>query len=314
MLNVSSLRHEKEKIYFAICSIIGGIVWIALIWVAWLLAIPAAVISWLSGQYFKAYIYGNAVRVSQDQFKEVYETVKEMAGELNLAGVPDVFVLSGQGALNSLALRFLTGKYILLYGELVDLILKRGAYAEFKMIIGHELAHHALGHVSIWRNLLLLPSKIVPFLGAAYSRACELSADRVGMTLAGEGEAAGRALLALTVGSEALAVKLDPQSFVAQEKYIPPVMGFIYELYASHPRMTVRIAELKKYQERVSLFQPGASFTPSAKVMEKYGRTAPVRVEAAGEIATAQQPRYCSACGQEVLAGDRFCHSCGKKL
>jgi Zn-dependent protease with chaperone function len=156
--------------------------------------------------------------------------------------------MSGQGALNALAVRFLTGRYIILYGELLDLMLKRGEIDEVKMIIGHELAHHSLGHVNILKNLLLFPARIIPFLGAAYGRACELSADRVGMMLCGKPEAAKKSLLALTLGSEVLTKDVNIEAFREQEHNMPPIMGFIYEIYATHPRMTKRITELIKFE------------------------------------------------------------------
>lgn len=248
-LDPGTLRHPKEVLYLTITAVIGGLVWLLLVWFAWLYLIPLAVVSWLVGQYFKAQIYGNAVRVSEEQFAELHR----MAAELKLSRAPEIFVLSGQGALNAVAMKFLSGRYILVYGELVDLMLRRGAYDDLRMILGHELAHHALGHVSIWKNLLVGPAMLIPFLGAAYGRACELSADRVGMALSGDAAAAQRALLALALGSEALAVKVDPGAFAAQERYVPPVMGFIHELYATHPRMTRRIIELKEYEKRGAL-------------------------------------------------------------
>lgn len=253
MLNLSELRHEKERLYLTIGIIISVVVWLLVVWFAWVILLPLALIFWLIGQYFRAQVYGNAIKVSREQFQQVNELVERAAGELGLAKSPEVFVLSGQGALNAMAIRFLSGRYILLFGELVDLMLRRGAFDELKMIIGHELAHHALGHVSIWRNLLLAPSKLIPFLGAAYSRACELSADRVGMALTGNGNAARRALLSLALGSEALAAQVDAAAFVSQEKQVPPVMGFIYEIYATHPRMTRRIIELSNYEKRFTL-------------------------------------------------------------
>lgn len=252
-LDPGSLRHPKEVLYLTITAVIGGLVWLLLIWFAWLYLIPLAVVSWLVGQYFKAQIYGNAVRVSEEQFAELHRMAAHMAAELKLSRAPEIFVLSGQGALNAVAMKFLSGRYILVYGELVDLMLRRGAYDDLRMILGHELAHHALGHVSIWKNLLLGPAMLIPFLGAAYGRACELSADRVGMALSGNAAAAQRALLALALGSEALAAKVDPEAFAAQERYVPPVMGFIHELYATHPRMTRRIIELKEYEKRGAL-------------------------------------------------------------
>lgn len=212
-----TLRHPKEVLYLTITTIISGLIWLLVIWFAWLYLIPLAVVSWLVGQYFKAQIYGNAVRVSEEQFTELHRMVAHMAAELKLSRVPEIFVLSGQGALNAVAMKFLSGGYVLIYGELVDLMLRRDAYDELRMILGHELAHHALGHVSIWKNLLLAPAMLIPFLGTAYQRACELSADRVGMALSGNATAARRALLALALGSEVLAVNVDLEAFAAQE-------------------------------------------------------------------------------------------------
>lgn len=85
-------------------------------------------------------------------------------------------------------------------------------------------------------------------LGAAYQRACELSADRLGMVLCGDGAAARRALVALVCGSGALTEKIDLEAFVDQGRRVPPILGFLHELYASHPRMTKRIIELRQYE------------------------------------------------------------------
>ncbi|NLG84553.1 MAG: M48 family metalloprotease [Firmicutes bacterium] len=150
-------------------------------------------------------------------------------------------------------MRFFSGRYILLYGELVDLMLRRGALAELRMIVGHELAHHALGHISLWKKILLVPASFIPFFGAAYRRACELSADRVGMMLARDHAAARRALLALTLGSESLAAEVTPEAFVAQEKHVPKLIGFFMQLFATHPRMTKRLIELDAFERERSL-------------------------------------------------------------
>lgn len=317
MLNLSALRHEKETLYLIVGSIVGGVVWLCVIWFAWMFIIPLAIVSWLVGQYFKAQIFGNAVMVNKEQFPKVAEIVQSIAREINLTKVPNVFVLSGQGALNARAIRFLSGRYVLLYGELVDLMLRRGAYEELKMIIGHELAHHALGHTSIWKNFLLIPFRIIPFLGAAYGRACELSADRVGMALTKNTETAGKALLALTLGSEALAAEVNTQVFIAQEELVPPITGFIRELYATHPRMTRRIIELKKY-EKHSTLAPGLVsaqvYSTSAGALGKTAsRMFNPSVEPLKEVAAGKEEDFCPNCGQAFSLGDRFCQNCGQK-
>lgn len=262
-MNLSSLRHSKESTYFIIAAIISIPIWLVAIIFVWWLVIIAGVFSLIIGQYFRAVIYGNTVKVKPDQFQQVNAIVAQCADYLQLSQVPEVFILSGQGVLNAMAIRFVAGKYVLLYGELMDLMLRRGQIDEVKMIIGHELAHHALGHVSIWKNLLLIPARIIPFLGSAYGRACELSADRVGMVLSENPEASKRALLALTLGSEALSEEVNIDAFREQENNMPPIMGFIYEIYATHPRMTKRISELIQF-ERLLYQQQPATYAPPA--------------------------------------------------
>ena len=248
-----ALRHPKERLFFALGAILGGMGWVVLVWVAWLFLLPLVLVFWLTGLYVQALLYGQAVGLSEEQFPHLYTMVREMAAELGLAETPAVFVLSGQGALNALAMRFFSGRYILLYGELVDLMLRRGALAELRMVVGHELAHHALGHISLWKRILLVPAFFIPFFGAAYSRACELSADRVGMMLARDRAAARRALLTLALGSEALAAEVKPEAFVAQEQHVPKVVGFLMELFATHPRMTRRVLALAEFEREQTL-------------------------------------------------------------
>ena len=247
-ISPSAFRHEKEAMYLGISSVIGVILWIILIVVAIPFLLPLAIFLWLMGQYFKTEFYGNAVHVNKGQFEEVYQTLADMASRLKLSRVPDVFVVSGQGVLSAAAIRFLSARFIVLHGEVVDLLLRRDAHKELGMVLGHELAHHVLGHTSLWKNLLLLPSRVVPFLGSAYQRACELSADRLGMVLVGDGNAARQALVALTCGSEVLTEKVNLEVFAAQEQQVSRIMGFLHGLYASHPRMTRRIMELKQYE------------------------------------------------------------------
>ncbi|MGQ9780113.1 MAG: M48 family metalloprotease [Bacillota bacterium] len=248
-----ALRHPKERLFFALGAVLSGLGWVILVWVAWLFLPLFLFIFWLIGLYMRAFLYGHAVMVTEDQFPRLYAIVGEMAAGLGLTKVPTVFVLSGQGALNALAMRFFSGRYILLYGELVDLMLRRQALAELRMVVAHELAHHALGHISLWKRILLVPAFFLPFFGAAYSRACELSADRVGMMLARDRAAARRALLALALGSEALAAEVKPEAFVAQEQHVPKVVGFLMELFAMHPRMTRRVLALAEFEREQTL-------------------------------------------------------------
>ena len=250
MINVQSMRHEKEKFYFTISAIIGVILWLIIVVVTigtiLIYGLFIALGLWIAQQFFKAVIFGNSVRVTDNQYTKINEIVKSNCSELGLDILPDVFIVNGQGAVNAVAIKFLSKKYVLLFSDLVDLMLKRDEINELKMIIGHELAHHAAGHTSIGRNLLIGLAKFVPFLGPAYSRACELTADRIGHKLTEDGEASKRALISIASGSESLASNVNIEAFKSQEAQIPPFFGFLHEIFGTHPRMTKRIIELEK--------------------------------------------------------------------
>lgn len=248
-VDAKSLRHSKEVTYYTIMLIVSLIAWIPLFLIALIYVIPIALILWISGLYFRAMILGDSIRVSRNQFPEIYAIAEAHSSRLGLQSVPEMFVYNSNGFVNAFAVRFLSKQYVILMSELVDLMLANGSEGkqELSMIIGHELAHHAVGHTNTWKNFLLLPGSYIPFLGNAYSRACELTADRIGFVLTNDVHTAQNALVRLALGSKMLSNQVDIDTFVQQERDIPEFMGFIYKLYSSHPRMTVRVNEIGYY-------------------------------------------------------------------
>ena len=243
-MNLSNLRHPKEQVYRTLCLIIGALIWIPL-FIGALLFIPiVALFAWIASLFFKASLYGNAVQVSKRQFTELHEMKMELAAKMGIQRVPDFFIFNADGAMNALAIKFLNAKYILLFSGLVDL-LDSDDKQELKAVLAHELAHHAAGHTNFWINIVMKPAMFVPFLGSAYSRACEYTADRIAVHYVGE--KMSDALIQLACGSTALTEKLDVEEFLAQEQHVPGIAGFINEIYSSHPRMTRRVAEVSAY-------------------------------------------------------------------
>jgi Zn-dependent protease with chaperone function len=253
MIDINSLRHEKEKTYLIIMQIVGGLIWILLLIatrsIILLWGLPFALILWLTGLYFKAVIYGDSVKVTEKQYSEIHRIVAEHSQKLNLANVPEVFIYNGSGLINAFAIKFLSIKYVILMSDLVDLMLKRNKIDELSMIIGHELGHHAAGHTNPWKNLLLKPATFIPLLGAAYGRACELTADRIGYAVTRNHTAAQNALVAIALGSESLANDTNIDEFLLQEKEIPEFMGFIHKIFSTHPRMTRRVIEIANFHK-----------------------------------------------------------------
>tara|TARA_B110000263_G_scaffold201055_1_gene180419 strand:- start:340 stop:1119 length:780 start_codon:yes stop_codon:yes gene_type:complete len=253
MVNINSIRHEKEKNYLLAMQIIGALLWLLILASTFgiIILIGLFVLLWLViiESYFKAVIYGNSVKVNESQYPEIYKIIKEQSEELNLHDTPDVFIYNGNGIINAFAVKFLSKKYVLLMSSLVDLMLKRNRIDELSFIIGHELGHHAAAHTNPWRRALIKPANLIPFLGTAYLRSCELTADRIGCVLTKNVSATKNALVAISLGSESLGNESNIDEFLLQEHQIPALMGFIYKIFATHPMMTHRVREITYFDK-----------------------------------------------------------------
>lgn len=209
---------------------------------------------WLAREFFKAHVYGNSIRVNEMQFSEVYKIALEMAQKMGIGRVPDIFIINMEGRINALAIRFIGRAFVILYANLVDLMLKRNAVKELRTVVAHELAHHAAGHVSIFRQIFLYPITYVPLLYKAYLRACELSADRLALVVNGDLQASQRALISLACGSEALSSKTNIVAFMNQEVEFLLFFGFLREIISTHPRFTKRVIWLENFGKSAQLY------------------------------------------------------------
>jgi Zn-dependent protease with chaperone function len=245
---MSALRHPKESAYFIVAAIAGTLVWACLIPLVLLffwVAIPILIGLWIAQQFFRAKMLGNSVKVGRNQYPELFEIVERQCRALGLAAPPAVFIVNRDGAVNAVAIKVLKDKYVLLFADLVDVMLAHGSTNELSSIVGHELGHHAAGHTAWWKGALLKPAMFIPFLGGAYSRACELTADRIGLYLCGDKDTACRGLIAYACGSRVLSPKTNVEAFKDQERALPWLFAFLLDLYSTHPRLTKRVVALE---------------------------------------------------------------------
>ncbi|MCW5752871.1 MAG: M48 family metallopeptidase [Alphaproteobacteria bacterium] len=259
MPNIQALRHPNESILGLIGMIYGGFIWFALLIGTFggifLVLLPVLFWLYVIQGLFRAIVLGSAVRVSERQFPHIHAMVAKAAADLGLKSVPDTFVVNSAGVVNAVAVRFLSQRYVLLYSQLVDLMDE----TQLRFVIGHELAHHAAGHLTLWRTALMGPARLVPLLGPAYSRACEYTADRISAVLTGDSASAAASLAVLACGSTRLMPSLDAADFRAQEAQVPPIFGLLSILFATHPRLTQRVIEVEKFGAN-----PAARMAPAA--------------------------------------------------
>lgn len=263
----SSIKYEvssKENFYFYLK------VFFTLLIVLWLFSMLAGISAFINEDKFKpivqvllfyitlivlyvffsmglmiGYIRGNAIKMSKHQFPDIYETVEEYSSLLGLKKVPDIYLMQSGGILNAFATRFTGRNYIVIYSEILEEAYNKNKDA-VEFIIGHELGHVKRNHLI--KRFWTLPSMLIPFLDAAYSRACEYTCDNIGATLNKKGVRNGLVMLA---SGKKLYDKVVLKQFVDQENTEGGFWYWMAEKFSSHPHLS----------KRLSLFQH-SSFEP----------------------------------------------------
>ena len=181
------------------------------------------------------YLRGNAVKVSSFQFPEINQIVIRHSKMLGLRRVPDVYILQSGGILNAFASRFMGNNYIVVNSDIVEASEQDKHILSF--VVGHELGHIKRNHML--KNLLLFPAWLVPFLGAAYSRACEYTCDSIGYSLSPIG--ADNGLLLLAAG-KTVYKKVNAKEYISQQYTESGFWTWFAEKASSHPNLTKRLA------------------------------------------------------------------------
>lgn len=161
--------------------------------------------------FFAAQQRSNAAKVGPDQFPEIWNMYQEVVSDIGLPKAPSLYIINGNGVLNAYALSCTAHwKYIFLNAEIAMMLKDSPLFVRF--VLAHELAHHKLGHVTLWRSVVGTAMNMLYLPGKALIRAQEYSADRLALALCPE---AAESVLALTVGPF-LAAQLNPEAFYRQ--------------------------------------------------------------------------------------------------
>jgi Zn-dependent protease with chaperone function len=216
-------------IWLLLAISIIGFVYVALI----------AVVLFFVHLAFITHLRGSAVRLGARQFPALYQRVVELGQRAGLEPTPEVYLLESGGSLNALATRFFRRRMVVLFSDLLEACGEDQAARD--MVIGHELGHLKAGHLD-W-HLALLPGTLVPFLGAAYSRAREHTCDRWGAALCGDPQGAVRGLAILAAGGT-YGRQLDLAAFAAQERDLDTGWMTVGRWLDPYPPLSVRVSAL----------------------------------------------------------------------
>jgi hypothetical protein len=177
--------------------------------------------------------------VGPEQLPDLHRRLVAASRRLGLERVPELYLLQSGGVLNAFATKLLSRRFVILYSSLADAC---SDPRQLDFVLGHELGHLAARHLA-W-NGFLLPFRLVPWLGAAYSRAREYTGDRCGLAVVEELEPAMRGLVVLAAGGK-YAGEVNLQAFAEQRAESGRFWMATTELMSSHPFLCKRVAELQ---------------------------------------------------------------------
>ena len=251
------LVHSKEKLYFTLVVIVSILIYLSLLLtIVGIISLAIGVlVLWILHIYSMMSIRKNAVRLSEYQFPEFYKKACDMANRMGMEKIPDIYVMESGGFLNAFATKSGFRNMVVLYSDVFALI-EAQAEEEVMYILAHEFAHIKRRHVGyFW---LFMPGLKMPFLGKAYSRACEYTCDRYGAYFSQSYEAAKNALTVLAIGPK-LYSKVNQNAFVQQMHYENEFFSFIEEILSTHPSLPNRLQAIEAF------FQQGNTLVEKPK-------------------------------------------------
>jgi hypothetical protein len=154
--------------------------------------------------------------------------------------LPDVYILQAGGVLNAFATRFFQKNMVILYSDIVELS-RDGYTKEVEFVIAHELAHIRRNHVQ--KQWAMMLGGWIPFLGSAYSRACEFTCDRMAAHHIQDQTASKRALTILAIGGK-LAKEVSEFDYLYEASRENGFIAKLSELLSTHPPLPKRIAAI----------------------------------------------------------------------
>ena len=256
-LTMKQLRDKSESTALVLLYLASIPMWILLLvlivasYGGWLLILLFFWFAQAIGKcWFAAHLRTSAVRVSERQLPELHRAAQECCAKLGLEPV-EMYVMQDT-VWNAFAMRLRGRRTVVLLSGAVDAILLKGDYQQLKWVVGHEIGHHAAGHLDLSRRLANLGAWFV--WGALWhSRRAEFTCDRIGLYCTGSLRASQRALASATVGAQ-LASQLDMAEARAQWASHSGEFFVKYRtLYSTHPALLCRMDALTKAAQELGV-------------------------------------------------------------
>ncbi|MCO4761395.1 MAG: M48 family metallopeptidase [Myxococcales bacterium] len=222
-------------------------------------------IEWMMLSYFR----GHGVLVGPEQYPELDAMTENFSRRLGVPR-PEVYVVQ-QSLWNAFAAKAVGSRIIVLYSGAVDALLLGGSPEDLGFLVGHEMGHHACGHLD-WKYRLVRLGAWIPFLGQYHRRSMELSCDRIALACVGQTNIAVRGLLSMTVGITMMArtnLAAVQEQWRSARRQIGVTILTFYSMYPPHlQRMESVLAAAEQWG-----FAPPNFAAPSGGAIPAVGQT-----------------------------------------
>jgi Zn-dependent protease with chaperone function len=249
--------HPKETMYFNVrlafsvlfYAVVAGVIvygiasdisFIGILFVTIAVVLFLALANKIFHGIFMGMIRGNSIRITKDQFPDIYNIIKEQAARLDVT-IPEIYITSGH--FNAFVTKFSRSHTLLIFSEVIETTLG-GNYDVLKYVTAHELCHIKQRHLS--KEKYLYPSKFIPFLSLAHSRGCEYTCDRIGYEFSPKGSVEG--ILIMTTGKEIYS-KFNIEQHIKDATQREGLWSWASEKFQTHPHLYKRLVEVKNYSK-----------------------------------------------------------------
>jgi Zn-dependent protease with chaperone function len=185
---------------------------------------------------------GNGIRISENQFPEVYQVYREELQKLGIRREPKLYCVQSNGVLNAFATRMTFRNYVVIYTEILQAAYDEGIDA-VAFVLAHELGHIKRGHLI--KNFFIYPAAVILPLRFAYSRACEYTCDLIGRQTT---TARGVAGLVILAAGRRLGRRVNIPEYIQTAREEHGFWVWFAEFMSTHPNLPKRISRLQSFE------------------------------------------------------------------
>jgi hypothetical protein len=257
-LDLKAIRDPKERFYLwfvflptvMIPIILIGLaflddgIWIILAIIGYCLLL--ILLRWISWQFVRATLDGNSIKVGSSQYPQLHSIVGEASDILGIVA-PTVFVLQGHGVFELFVVRRFSRRGILMItSNMLDDLTEHRSSRELMFFIGRQLGLIATGYFRFW-TLKHTIGQFSLFFYWAWQRHANVTADRLGLLVAGDLYAAEQALLIITAGS-GMAANTNLRAIKEQRtELFGRFWAWIKLGFSTYPYMVDRLIRMREF-------------------------------------------------------------------